>query len=551
MVVTFNTLSEFGVTAIINYLRKSRQDEELERKTGEDALKAQGDLMDRVLIPIGIPYKQVKELKSGDKIDTRPVFQGVIASLRNGEYQAIAVKEISRMGRGSYKDMGLIYELIKDMRIFIITPYKVYDPKNPADLRQIRFELFLSREEFETTSERLMGGRVSNALAGLWVSGAAPYGFVYNPSTRKLEIKEDEAEVIRAIFDLYVNGVPGKDGKLRDVSFRALATYIKNHTPYRTPMGKREWHPQQLKQLLTKERFIGTMKFRTTQTIDGKVVERPEDEHIIVPNAVPAIVDRDTWDRAQEKIKNTGNKPRTKMDFSPCELASIAVCIKCGRKMVRQYSVQNYTSRVTGEVTQYHKEFLWCTQSGCTFVKYREVEANLLHYLKELVDLDNDLLQELVIATVNKKPTEAISPEEILRQIEQQEETLKNRLDFICEQFELQRYTPEMFDERTAIITNELAQLSEMRTAVLAKERTAPAEVDVTTVKMNVGTLLEAYENCEDKTDKNTILRKIFDKVVIEINQKGRGRIPAKFTIYPILKFDLLSPNYLGLSVNS
>ncbi|MCP1306501.1 recombinase family protein [Paenibacillus tyrfis] len=548
MVVTFNNLHEY-VKNIINYLRKSRQDEELEKKTGEDSLKAQADLMDRVLSPLAIPYVQLKELKSGDKISARPVFQGVIEDLRKGIYQAIAVKEISRMGRGSYADMGLIYELIREKRIFIVTPYKVYDPKNPADLRQIRFELFLSREEFETTSERLMGGRVSNALAGQWVSGAAPFGFTYNSDTRKLEINESEASVIRTIFDYYVNGVPMPDGSRRDVSFRALATYIKKHTPLLTPRGKREWHPTQLRQLIENERFIGTMRFRTTQRVGGKQVPRPVEEHIIVRNAVPAIIDIVTWDKAQEKLRNSGDKPRNTMEFSPCELASIAVCKVCGRKMVRNYSVQNYKSKVTGEVTQYHKEFLWCTTSACTFVKYREVEADLLYFLKYLIDIDNELFREQIAAIVEDKKHKdgLMSQEDMLQLIEQREKELKDRMDFVYEQYEKRKYSEKMFDERKAVIDEEMFQLEEMKKSAMTVNTNSPTTINVESVKSNLKSIVEAYKNCEDKTDKNTILRKVFAKVVVEITEKGRGRIPSKFTLYPILKFDILNPDSLHL----
>jgi len=157
-------IQEYGIKNAINYLRKSRQDEEREKKTGEDVLHEQKVLMDRVLEGYGVPYDQKPEIGSGDKISTRPVFQGIIEDLRAGKYDAIAVKEISRMGRGSYTDMGIIYDLLVEKRIFIITPWKIYDPRNPSDLRQIRFELFMSREEFETTRERLTGGRYNAAM---------------------------------------------------------------------------------------------------------------------------------------------------------------------------------------------------------------------------------------------------------------------------------------------------------------------------------------------------------------------------------------------------
>ncbi len=164
------------------------------------------------------------------------------------KYDAIAVKEISRMGRGSYTDMGIIYDLIQDKRLFIITPWKIYDlVTNNTDLRQIRFELFMSREEFETTRERLSGGRYNAALEGKWVAGRAPFGYDYDPNTKHLVINEKEAEIVRTIFDFYANGIIVEDGKRKLVQFRALSTYLKR-LGIKTGTGK-NWAPVRLQKL--------------------------------------------------------------------------------------------------------------------------------------------------------------------------------------------------------------------------------------------------------------------------------------------------------------
>ncbi|GBF73226.1 recombinase family protein [Paenibacillus sp. 598K] len=537
-----------GIEFILNYLRKSRQDEELEKRTKEDTLKAQKDLMDRFLEPIGIPYEQRSEIGSGDKIESRPVFQGVIRDLREKKYQAIAVKEISRMGRGSYTDMGVIYDLIQENRIFIITPYKVYDPRNPSDLRQIRFELFMSREEFETTRERLFGGRVNNAMGGMWVSGKAPFGFTYNKKTRKLEVDEEEAAVVRILFDYYVNGVPTKNGKRRDVSFRALATYLKRNTLIKTPKGKTDWHPIAIRQLITNERYNGVLRFRTTQRINGKRIARPEEEHIIRRDAVPRIISEELWHSAQEKVNESAHKPRTKMEFSPCELAGLCVCIKCGRRMIRQYSVQKYKTK-EGKVSTYHKEFLWCTQPGCTFVKYRAVEEDLIATLQYFSALDNERLQDQIgkVIASNKKSQElTLSKEALSEHVNQRRKELKAREKFIYEKYESGKYTDEVFDERMAELKGELKKLEEMETAVEGVQE-GEEEINVEAVRGNLESVLQQYESTNDKTEKNEILRSVFEHVVIEIIEKGRGRIPAKHMIYPVLKFNLLKSNSFGL----
>ncbi|MGB9804939.1 recombinase family protein, partial [Desulfofundulus sp.] len=84
-----------NIYRIINYLRRSRQDIEREKRTGEDTLAIQKRIMAKVLDDLGIPYDQVEEIGSGDKIETRPVFQQVLADLEQGKYNAVAAKEIS------------------------------------------------------------------------------------------------------------------------------------------------------------------------------------------------------------------------------------------------------------------------------------------------------------------------------------------------------------------------------------------------------------------------------------------------------------------------
>lgn len=536
-------LDEFGIERIINYLRKSRQDEEREKKTGEDTLHEQKILMDRVLAGYGLPYDQKPEIGSGDKIATRPVFQSIIKDLEAGKYDAIAVKEISRMGRGSYTDMGKIYDLIQEKRIYIITPWKIYNPINPSDLRQIRFELFLSREEFETTRERLTGGRYNAAMEGKWVAGAAPFGYQYNEHTKKLEIKEDEAEVVRAIFDFYANGIIMNNGKRKLVQFRALSTYLKK-LGIKTPRGKDEWHVVRLKEFLANDRYIGRLRFRTTQrTADGKVIPRPESEHIVVEDAHEPIIDAETWDKTQARIEGRETNPRTKLEFDPSELAGLCVCKVCGRKMIRQSSVQHYTKQ-DGTETVYHKEFLWCTTSGCTFVKYRNIEADLLETLKYLQNLDDDMLQDQLKGIINEKSNEVNTQEDLKKHVEIRKEDLKRRLKFVYDKFESGFYSDEIFLERRSEIEKEMNELENMHF-----EEDPDAEEDnfnPNLIRKNISSVLEAYHNASHKSDKNKILRKVFDHVVVEVIEKGRGRREAKHVIYPYLKYNIVGKNTLA-----
>lgn len=526
-------IEQFDIERVINYLRKSRQDEEREKKTGEDTLHEQKKLMDRVLSDYGVPYDQEPEIGSGDKIATRPVFQKVIKDIEAGKYDAIAVKEISRMGRGSYTDMGTIYDLIVSKTIFIITPWKIYDPRNPSDLRQIRFELFMSREEFETTRERLNGGRYNAALEGKWVSGRAPFGFDYNPNTKHLEINEEEAEVVRAIFDFYANGIILKNGKRKLVQFRALGTYL-TRIGIKTPYGKSHWTALQVRQLLEHDRYIGILRHNTTKlTADGKKIPRPESEHIVVYDAHPPIIDMETWNKVQNRINNRETTPKTKLDFDPCELAGLLVCKKCGRKLIRRAHIRHYKKQ-DGTTSEYHDEFLTCITVGCTYVKYRHVESDLLKVLRYIQDLDNKTLnQYLKAVTIEDNPKQSV--EDLSKFLKARKDELKHRMDFIFEKYESGIYTDEMFLERKAEIDKQLEDLEKME---IGKESKGieTKEVNVDLVKSNIKTVIEAYEKATRKEDKNKLLHSVFSHVSVERTEKGRGRIPSKYVLEPYLK---------------
>ncbi|WZY01608.1 recombinase family protein [Bacillus sp. FSL W7-1360] len=530
-------IDELQITRVINYLRRSRQDIEHEKKTGEDTLHEQKTLMDRVLTAYEVLYDQRSEIGSGDKISSRPIFQSVIKDLKAKKYDAIAVKEISRMGRGSYTDMGVIYDLIVGKNIFIITPYKVYDPRNPSDLRQIRFELFMSREEFETTRERLSGGRYNAALEGKWVSGPAPFGFGYDPKTKKLVIKENEAEIIRTIFDLYAYGIIDR-GKKRLVGLHALATYL-NRMGIKSKKGSNFVYTT-LKELLSSERYIGRLKYQTTRTTNtGKKEPREENEHVYVDNACPAIIDNETWYIVQQRLNDANKLNPVRLDFGARELAGVCKCAKCNRALIRRSPTQQYRKK-DGTISLYKQEFLTCTTVGCTYVKYRQVEDELKNTLLVLINLDDQTLHKTIKNIIGQQKG-TVDTESTKKQIKSAKEELKRRMSFVYEKFEKGIYSDEVFLERKSEIDKKMNELNKIH---IIDDKPKADVLDTKVVKKNIKSLLDAYEATQNPEHKNEILHSIFERVTVEVTEKGRGRTPSKISVTPYLKRNIVSEKF-------
>ncbi|MBS4742081.1 recombinase family protein, partial [Bacillus velezensis] len=70
-----NIVHSYNITNILGYLRRSRQDMEREKRTGEDTLTEQNELMNKILKSIEIAYELKMEIGSGESIEGRPVFK--------------------------------------------------------------------------------------------------------------------------------------------------------------------------------------------------------------------------------------------------------------------------------------------------------------------------------------------------------------------------------------------------------------------------------------------------------------------------------------------
>ena len=535
-----NIVNSYNITNILGYLRRSRQDMEREKRTGEDTLTEQKELMNKILTAIEIPYELKMEIGSGESIEGRPVFKECLKYLEEGKYQAIAVKEITRLSRGSYSDAGQIVNLLQSKRLIIITPYKVYDPRNPVDMRQIRFELFMAREEFEMTRERMTGAKYTYAAQGKWISGLAPYGYQLNKKTSKLDPVEDEAKVVELIFDLFLNGLNGKD-----YSYNAIATHLTN-LQIPSPAGKKKWNRFTVKAILENEAYIGTVKYKVREKEkDGKRTIRPENEQIIVPDAHPPIIDKVQFEEANKKIENKIPLLPNRSDYKLNELAGVCICADCGGPLSK-YEAKRKRQNKNGTESLYHVKVLRCLNNKCMNVRYNDVEEAILDYFRLFQSLNDkeltNLIEDMVHSHENKNNIK--SQKQINEQFEQREKELQNKLNFIFDKYESGIYSDEIFLQRKATLDKEMKELKKAKDE-LNGLTDIKSGIDISKVRSQMKNLIQIYETSNDKEEKNNLLRIVLEKVIVKMTAKRKGPVPAQFEITPILRFGLLTGDTL------
>lgn len=334
---------DFKPEEVIDYLRKSRSDDPL--LTVEEVLSKHEAMLDewaeKHLGGVVPEENKYREVVSGETIAERPEINRVLRLIESPRYKAVAVVEPQRLTRGDLEDIGRLMKLLKHTNTLVITPQRIYDLRDEYDWDAFERELKRGNDYLEYTKKILNRGRLLSVSQGNYVGNTAPYGYdktFVTEGKRKCPIlvpNKEEADVVRMMFDLYVN----KDMGCTNICKKFDAMGIK------PPKGE-YWSANAVTKMLQNIHYIGKVKWnhRKTMTIveEGEFKKtRPVakvGEYLIYDGKHEAIIPEELFNAAQaKKGKNTRQKPNTKIR-NP--FAGLLWC-KCGRAM----SLRTYKNR--------------------------------------------------------------------------------------------------------------------------------------------------------------------------------------------------------------
>lgn len=201
------------------------------------------------------------------------------------------------------------------------------------------FKLSFNDYYAQDISNKIKSVKSRKIEKGEFQGGIAPYGYKKDEKIKNhLIIDEYAAGIVKDIFDMYTNkGMsPAKIAdELNKREIVAPAIYLKIPTFMKKESsnanGKYLWLRTQIGKILKNEVYIGNVVGRKFQKVSHKIAKvrttNPE-EYIIVENMHEPIIDLDTWNKAQEKIKNK-HITRTRKFNHP--LKGMIFCKECGR----------------------------------------------------------------------------------------------------------------------------------------------------------------------------------------------------------------------------
>lgn len=156
---------------------------------------------------------------SGKNIQGRLEFQRMLNDIQEGKDSVsfILVFKLSRFGRNAADVLNSL-QLMQDFGVNLICVEDGIDSSKDSSKLMISVLSAVAEIERENIRTQTMAGREQKAREGKWNGGFAPYG--YRLENGNLMIAEDEAEVIRIIYDRYIHTNEG---------LSAVANYLNNH----------------------------------------------------------------------------------------------------------------------------------------------------------------------------------------------------------------------------------------------------------------------------------------------------------------------------------
>ncbi len=232
------------------------------------------------------------DVASGVRTTNRPGYQKLMKDCHKRKADLILVKSLSRFGRDALETIRQVRKL-KRMNIGIYIEIGGLNTLNLSD-SMIDQLAALAQAESHFRSENIKFGIHHRMRSGKTVLNHTQFlGYTKGPDGI-LQIVPEEAEIVRKIFELYIQGN----------GVRKIKRYLEEHG-IKTVTGKSEWSTSTIDRMLSNEKYVGEVRMQKTFTADFLTGRREKNmgqlDSYLVENAHEPIIDQETFELVQRK----------------------------------------------------------------------------------------------------------------------------------------------------------------------------------------------------------------------------------------------------------
>jgi site-specific DNA recombinase len=392
----------------------------------------------------------------------RPALDRLLTDLEIKPITAVIIYDPDRLARNTELQLSLAAKIETYAKLLFVT-YE-YDA-SPEGKLFFTMKAGISAYEKAKILARTSRGRISKALSGKVPSNRKPFGYDWDAEKCNYLVNEKEAETVKLIYALLLDGAGTKN-----ICTKLNGAGVSNK-------AGRQWEQTALYKLITNEMYAGRLwLFQEKWTLKGqkshKIEKRPKSEWVGID--VPAIVDRDTWERAQQQLKL--NKKLSKRNTKYLYIfQGRMVCGLCGHGMT---PTVHYTR---GK----HYDYYACWSRR----RSRNCQNRLIP-----VSLEDELWHDIVMFVKGEKQLPANDTQSLAKRLgdsKQQLVELEQQRDTIMRWYRSGKIKAGKAEAELDKIANEIETL---QNAIAALEDQKPIEVE-----MDVAAILLAKSPEEKK----------------------------------------------------
>ncbi|MBZ0216107.1 MAG: recombinase family protein [Fimbriimonadaceae bacterium] len=253
---------------------------------------------------------------SGGHMD-RPGLQDLVSDIKAGLIDIIVVYKVDRLTR-SLTDFARLVDIFDSSDVSFVSVTQAFNTTTSMGRLTLNVLLSFAQFEREVTAERIRDKIAASKKKGMWMGGTVPFGY-YNEN-RKLFMRNDEATIIKSLFQLYI-----RHRNVRLVKHHAdqlgYQTRKRVHKSGKTS-GGRFFSRGHIYTILSNPIYRGKIRHKDT----------------IYPGEHEAIIEEGVWEKVQLELKSNAVKRVTENNSrSPALLAGLLFDAS-GRKLVPHHA---------------------------------------------------------------------------------------------------------------------------------------------------------------------------------------------------------------------
>ena len=330
----------------------------------------------------------VDEGISGTSVHKRENFLRMIDDAKNGRFDFIVTKEISRFSRNTLDSIQYTQELLRCGVGVLFQSDNINTLMPDAELR-LTIMSSIAQDEVRKISERVKFGFRRAIEHGTVLGNNRIWG--YQKQNGKLVVDEKEAEVVRLIFELYAN---------QRMGVRTIANYLNEHG-YRNTQGN-DFSFSTVRGIIGNPKYKGYYCGRKSTKIDYKMstIKNFSPEQWVMykdEETVPPIVSEELWEKANFILAKRAAKQRSEDKTSYQNKYTYSGKIICGIHNKPYYRAL-YRNKGSGKEVWQCREYTQKGKLGCQspVIYTSELEDVMRQSLEEVSIHKEEIIRELI-----------------------------------------------------------------------------------------------------------------------------------------------------------